>query len=73
MAQEVHEKLSLPSLTTEAAHLVDHTVYIMLISLSKQQQLALVQLSVYSSGFDEEGAAAVMGLEAYHARGVIQV
>lgn len=52
---------------------VDTAAHVMLAALPKQQQRALVQLSVFPSGFTYESAAAVMKLPEYRARGVIQV
>lgn len=68
--QEVTRQLRSPKDSDDE---VDSTVSVMLGALPKQQQLTLVQLSVFTSGFDEDGAAAVMGMETYRARGIIQV
>lgn len=75
LSQEVRAKLSALSSSKgkEESGLVDTTVSIMLMALPKQQQIALVQLSVFPSGFDDDGAAAVMGMESYRAHSVIQV
>lgn len=72
LQQDVRGQLLAPTVPTDAA-LVDTAVLLMLQALPKQQQLALVQLSVFPSGFDSDGAAAVMEVEPYRAQGVIQV
>jgi len=42
-------------------------------TLPQQQQLSLAQLAVFPSGFDELGAAAVLGWDEQRARGLLQV
>lgn len=61
------------SSATATSDRTDSTLHVVLMALPKQQQLALVQLSVFPSGFDETAASAVLGIDNSRARVVIQV